>query len=129
MQANTAAAIDSKLDGAATQSGQFTPTAAVVVPDSRRERPDRKRTMPHALSPELAQRWLAWQCRMVATGLSAATSISRGRETPGELIANWPGEGEGHGTAAAGCSHGTQSRPGSKVLSKSAVWPRRPTQV
>ena len=95
MQANTAAAIDSKLDGAATQSDNFTPTAAVVVPDSRRERPDRKRTMPHALSPELAQRWLAWQCRMVAGIIRGNLYLSVSGEAPSELIANWPGEGEG----------------------------------
>jgi len=94
MHANTAVAIDPNPDSSAPASEVLTPVAEALQ-NSRPERSDRKRNMSVVLSPELAQRWLTWQCRMVAGIIRGNLYLYAGSETPGELIATWPGEGEG----------------------------------
>ena len=97
MQAQSAAASALDLNNVTTEPDGIAPADKGAVQNGQHERTAKKGTPPNTppLSPELAGTWLAWQCRMVAGIIRGHLYLCSGSATPGELIATWPGEGEG----------------------------------
>jgi len=122
MQANTATAIDPSLDGTATQVKSCTPAVDEAVQSNQREHSDGRRNTPSALPQELAQRWLAWQCRMVAGIIRGKLYLYTGGETLGEPVATWPGDGEGREQLEQAAVMALKTGRG-KVLSKQKYGP------
>ena len=57
--------------------------------------PANNRTQSPPLATDLAQTWLAWQCRMVAGIIRGAIYLPVDAEHIGSPVSIWPGEGEG----------------------------------
>lgn len=97
MQAQTAAATAPNLNNVTPEPDGFKPAETGALQEREDERSHRKSSPSNSrlLSPELARTWLAWQCRMVAGIIRGNLYLCSGSETPGELIATWPNQGEG----------------------------------
>ncbi len=124
MQANSVAAIAPDLSRSPTESEGCNPAEARVLENKQHEHSGISGENPNAgtLSPDLAQTWLAWQCRMVAGIIRGHLYLYAGSETPGALLATWPGEGEGGSQLEQAAAMALKAGRG-KVFSKQKYGP------
>jgi multidrug efflux pump subunit AcrA (membrane-fusion protein) len=77
------------------EDGQGSTEAVALKADPANTPHSGNRVANAPLSADLAQAWLAWQCRMVAGTIRGALYLPVDVERKGSAISTWPGEGEG----------------------------------
>lgn len=75
-----------------------------------------------SLAPELAQKWLAWQCQMVAGIICGALYRPADILTIGPAISTWPSDGQADARLAAAANQALASR-GKVLLAKQNYGP------